>query len=141
MPREGVANPRTPASGVASTSDGRREGRIVASYDPPAYQDRTPAGPVYQSTGAPGSTGLAPGSAGPVVGDPRIVNDGESTQLPAERVTVTSGHTFSGSDGQPVHDTGPMLAGGDRGSAPGATGSGQGRAGHHRHPDSAGAGQ
>ena len=104
----------------------------MASYDSPGFQDRTPAGPVNQSTGAPGSEGVsASDTAGAVIGSaqPRSVLFAPSVPVP--EVRVHAGDTTGFSDDQPIHQS-PLLPHAAEASS---TGAGDGNVVTPHHPN------
>jgi hypothetical protein len=73
----------------------------MASYDSPGYVDRTPAGPVSQHTGAPGSGPQAfpDAAAAPsrgTIGDSALVIPSGASTVNGDRVQVSPLDTLSG---------------------------------------------
>lgn len=104
----------------------------MASYDSAGYGDQLPGFEPQNSHDygtAPGSAGISPGRAGPVIGSPAVTAPHESAQLPVPREDVHAGDTFSTSSGVPVPVSVFCPPGAD------VTGAGTGRGGHHAHPN------
>jgi hypothetical protein len=113
----------------------------MASYDQPGFQDRTPAGPVVQSTGAPGSpsagavpdTDSAAGVEGGTIGSSAVVTPPGGSLVNADRVEVSPADVLVSSQALSYGPARDPLTG--VGAELGQTGAG---AGHTtaRHPNS-----
>lgn len=116
----------------------------MASYDSPGFQDRTPFGPVTQSTGAPGSspgpypaTDSIPDSlSGGTIGNQAVVVPVSASVVNADKVAVSAADTLIGSQKLAYGPDRDLLTG--LGSELGVTGAGLGSAGAHSHPNAGG---
>jgi hypothetical protein len=116
----------------------------MGSYDSPGFQDRTPFGPVTQSTGAPGST---PGPFAPTDSLPDTLESGthgnNAVVVPpgaslanADQVTVSASDTLVGQQADSYGPNRDPLTG--IGGDLGQTGAGLGHAGQVAHPNAGG---
>jgi hypothetical protein len=122
-------------------------GGTIASYDSPGFVDRTPAGVVTESTGAPGSPSAAypatdsiPDSlSGGTIDNNAVVVPSGASLVNADRVTVGPADTLVGAEASAYGPSPDPLTG--IGADLGQTGAGMGHVRGPSHPNAhAGAG-